>query len=906
MTWLRTFPFTCLLLFAGVFAGIFTGVPAPLFAAEVVQTIFRTTFNASVPDTDWRADRDCRIVPRDQTLRVEALRGTPQIARRVDNVIGGKFRLIVELRTGTESSATLYWTSQGTPRRDEAHKVTLKLEEDGQWNAHEFVFTVPDVLTSLTIRFSTPDGSWDIRSIQLIRTSPPPFSVREIVPIIHEDEPRLLETGETEPGRKREMMQFTVSNDVLVPMKYYIANQTPERTLRRGETEKFGVLIKTEGNLADVVLRLRPQGFPDIVSPIFLYRPEGTTDWIQKPLGGDKIVEIAPDARMARLWHNSEQGGELFGIIAPIVHRDGTIPKFRLSNDSTETELHFESNDVDLRIGIGIGGVASPFLNFEMTDTSAQDDGIQGDAIQNDAAPLEGPVVRLFGKFRGGLLPGVEFLRASDISSSEIDIEPPFHERSQPNPLWITMPLAVQETDKGGAALYWEEPSLQPAFSSPNRFDRTDDHRFSLIGSQIKASLELLSPTQPGELSASQRVLRSYIARKGFPAPPPARRTAEEQRQLALLALANALQSEMGGQWGYAFEPEWERKPFADMFSTLARLTEAAGGRLRNPSALVSGGSDITNDAIFFLSGRIPEWQRHREEAIRSITATVNANGSFLFHTRFPEFETGGSSFGYTALRTLAIMEYARAVGNNELFAVVTKALEYLEPCDIPSGGFYRDAPFHTPDLQTAAALVWLYVWAYEYSGNAHYLERAKHFAYAGLPFVYQTAQKEHMLYGTVGRFGGTNRHPPLHFGVLNTRVGIQYGYALNLLSKHDKQTDWHTVAFGILHTVENLQYTEGSEAGCIPELFDVVLQERRGWKVNPCALVSLRWAVEGKADSLFVLTDGRERYVAPYPLRKTPGGIEAYDVPPGQKFHILHNANRYGTGEGNGPVTVD
>ena len=93
---------------------------------------------------------------------------------------------------------------------------------------------------------------------------------------------------------------------------------------------------------------------------------------------------------------------------------------------------------------------------------------------------------------------------------------------------------------------------------------------------------------------------------------------------------------------------------------------------------------------------------------------------------------------------------------------------------------------------------------------------------------------------------------------------------------------------------------------GCIPELFDVVHQERQGWRVNPCAMVSLRWVVEGKVDSLFVLMDGGDRYVAPYPLRRTPNGIEAYNVPTGQRFHILRNANRYGTGEGNGLVSVD
>jgi hypothetical protein len=301
-----------------------------------------------------------------------------------------------------------------------------------------------------------------------------------------------------------------------------------ERTLSPGRTEELWAPIIPEGNLAAVVLRLHLRDFPSVVCPIFLYQPEGDTEWIQKPLGNDNILEIAPDARMARIL----RGGELIGIIAPIVHRSGVIPKFVLANDSTETDLHFESDDVDLHINIAL-----PLLHFEMTDKSEQE----------EAEPLEGPAVRLFGTLQSGLLPGVEFLKTGDTSSSLKDVEKPYHDRSKPNPLFITMSLAVLETDKGAAALYWEDATLQPAFASPNLFDRTDDHRFSLIGSQIKASLELLPPPQPMEAAASFRVIRSYIARKGFPPPPPMLRTAEEQRQLYVQALSGGLQSELGG-----------------------------------------------------------------------------------------------------------------------------------------------------------------------------------------------------------------------------------------------------------------------------------------------------------------------------------------------------------------------
>ena len=900
---------------------------APLFCAEIVQTLTDTTFNENIENTDWRAERNCRAVLREDTLRIEALQGLPQIFRRV-NFIGGTFRLIMEVRTGTESDISLYWTSRGSFQRSENNKVVVQLDEDGHWHTYEFLFTVPDILESMMLRFSAPDGSWDIRSIKLIRSSRPPMSIQEVMPIVHEGQERI---------------RFTVSNDVIVPMRYRIGNRQDYETLARGETVELAAAVRTEGNLGVAALRLYPQGFPCIVYPVFLYREvghpaAGHTEWIRKPLGNDMTIEMASDARMARLW----RGEELFGIIAPIVHREGVIPKFVLTEDSTDTEWHFASEEVDLRINIeataqrteGVntltaGGLTQSrpqplFLHFEIK------------TLNDNSAPLEGPVVRLFGELRSGLLPGVEFFGPGGTSSSEIDVAQPNQNRSRPNPYWITMPLAVLETDKGAAALYWDDTTLQPAFSAPNRFDHTDDHRFSLLGAHIKATLELCSPaslcfnessednltadntTKPDgkkpdeyvheDIPAAFRAIRTHVARKGFPAPPAPLRTPGEQLRLYADALAGRLQSEVGGQWGQALEPVWERQPFADVISTSVRLTEAAGGRHRNPSLLVPGGSDISNDAVYFLAGRIPEWQRQREAAIRQIITTSNPDGSFLFRTRFPEWETAASSFGYTALKTLTIMEYVRITGDNELFAVVQRALEYLEQCTIPGGGYYWDTPFHTPDLQAAASLVWLYTWAYEYSGNTHYLERAVHFAYAGLPFVYQTAspEREHMLYGTVGKFGGTNRRPPLHFGLSSTRVGIQYAYALNLLAQHDGRADWKTVALGILTAAENLQYTDEERAGCVPELFDVVKQEPSGWTMNPSALASLRWAVEGRVDSLFVLVDGRDRYTAPYPLRKVPEGVEAYGVPPGQRFHILHNANRYGTAEGDGIIHVD
>ncbi|GHT19206.1 hypothetical protein FACS1894189_7890 [Planctomycetales bacterium] len=862
---LRTFFF--ILLFSHLFAG-------SVFADPVIQKLFEMSFETDAHG--WRAEQSCRAALKNNVLFVEATGETPSISKFVDQ-IGGKFYLTAKIRTRTNSRVSLYWTTKGSPRRDEVKKVTIELQEDAQWHDYQFEFSVQDFLTGLVFRFSTTDGSWDIQSITLVRESPPPLSVRKVEPIQYK----------TKAGAEQNRLRFTVSNDVTIPMKFHIGSEPEELTLQPHETVDLAVLIEPEGNLAAVNLILHPNEFPDIIYPVFLYYPDVKTDWIKKPISEGRTLEIAPDARLARI----KQGEDVFAIIAPLVHHNGIIPKLTLSPKSTETQLQFEGDDLDLKIEIDGSENQLHFV-------------IDGKAKQT---LWEGPAVRLFGTLQNGLLPGVEFLGVGDSSSSIIDLESPFHDRSRPARHWITMPLALLETEKGGIVLHWDDMMLQPTFSAPNQFDHTDDHRVSLIGSKIDATLELLLPTQKDDESATFRVLRAYIAKQGFPEPPAAPRTTEEQRELSMRAMSGSLQSETGGEWGYALETDWKRKPFADMFSTMIRLAESGQGRqFPNPVTLEPGGADITNDAVYFVTGRVEEWKAGRESAMQSFRAMRNPDGSFLYRTRFPEVETAVSSFGYTALKTLEMMEYVRLTGDEELFVSVEKSLEYLRQCDIPRGGFFRDSPFHTPDLQTAATMIWLYVWAYEYSGNTKYLDRAKHFAFSGLPFVYRWTDRDKMLYLTVPKFGGTNRRPPLDFGVSRPRVGIQYAYALLLLTKYDQEADWKKLANGILHAVEKIQYTDDTEAGCIPALFEIETQERKLWKVNPCALVSLRLLAEGKLDSLFVLTDGAERYVSPYPIKKTPRGIEALNVPIGRKFQVLHNGSRINYAEGAGLIPAD
>jgi hypothetical protein len=857
-----------------LFLVIFLSVSG-LFAVETEQKVIEMIFETDVHG--WQAERFCRATLKDKVFHIQAVDGLPFLSRQLD-VLGGQIRVVVEIRTSTISSVVASWTTHGSPRRSNDKMKTSPLNSDGNWHSYEFEFPISDRLRSFTFQFSSSDGTWEIKSFTVYRRSSHPLKVTKIIPYQHKDE----------SGKEQDMLRYTIYNNFSTPLTFRIGDQPEELELRESQSLDLGVPLKTKGNLAIANLKLRPKEFSEIDYSVFLYQPEGKTNWISKALSPTKTIDIAPDARIAQIRF----GNKVVAIIAPIVHRHGVVPIFNLSSDSTENSLRFKNSEVELEIRI-----ENESLRFLIEDKT-----------QPEPEPLEGPVVRIFGTLQSGLLPGVEFLGQGDVSSSPIDIAEPYNDRSEPNPLWITMPMVFLGTDRGSVLLRWNDNKLQPRLASPNHFDQTDDHRIGLVGSSIDVTVDFWEPVRSDDL-AVVRGLRYYINERGFPEPPDAPRSSAEQRLLNLQALRGVLQVEDGLRWGYAVEAEWQRKPFADMFSTIIRLEEAGQEyQLIKPTEIVSGGADIANDIIYFLTDRVEAWKNAREKAIQSIFAFRNPDGSFLYRSRFSDVEPLRASLGYTAIRTLEIMEYIRLTGNRELFDKIRQSLDYLKHCDVPRGGQYRDTPLHTPDLLTAATLVWLFTWAYEFSGEKEYLEWANRFAFMGIPFVYQWSDRSNMLYITISRLGGTERQLPLWFGISQTRDGIVFAYALNLLSRYDLSVDWKRPATGILHAMEKIQYAEGMEAGCVPDIFSVATQERRSWKINPCALVSLRWAIENKTDSLFVLTNKEktERYISPYPLRWTAQGVEAYNVPPERKFRILQNGNRVHKAEGSGLIIQD
>jgi hypothetical protein len=121
---------------------------------------------------------------------------------------------------------------------------------------------------------------------------------------------------------------------------------------------------------------------------------------------------------------------------------------------------------------------------------------------------------------------------------------------------------------------------------------------------------------------------------------------------------------------------------------------------------------------------------------------------------------------------------------------------------------------------------------------------------------------------------------------------GTVYAYALLLLSDYDQTLDWSKVAEGILICGEQMQYPDGPSVGCLPDVFDLKLQQRRPADINPGALVSLRLRVSGKLDALAVATDGEHRIVSPFPVEANAAAARI-QAPRGATYQVLIDGER-------------
>jgi len=812
--------------------------PRPVLKTVVARWDFEQT------DEGWVAQNDCTLSSKDGLLRIESSGNDPFFHRPV-TLPGGEVALKIVYRTKTASACRVYWTTDKSPARGESKVRGAGLTRDGRWHDCVIRFSAPGTITNLRIDPGHERGACEIDSIELLSFEPHPLTIEKV-------------QGDEKAVR------FFVKNHRTSPLACTALGRS--LSIGPGQTVRLSCPLHRKTPLESVTLDLASKDLPEISRTVFVYHADVEAKWTRYPLG-EYSLEVAPEASLARVWREKQ----LVAILGPLVQVDGRAVE--LSPAAGHVPLRFEGDGVR--------------LSFSTVGSEIHV------SIRSDK-PCEGPVVRAFGDLEQGLLAGVEHLGRGERSSSKLDIETAEHLRFAPDLLDVTMPLMACVTDQATVAITWDDMALQPVFATPNFVDVAADHRMALRGKKIDAIIRFDKP-QPIE-----ETILWAVKRKGLPPLPKPPRTADQQWALCTKALNGPLKTEKG--WGHCLQDRWPRHPYADIISTIWRLT----GELPSTPNFVPNGSHVRNPAAWFVTGRAESWLHLKRGQIDSILRRQKEDGSFRYDGKMRRGHFENTASGVCALPAKDLLEFARFTGDKRALNAGLRALEYMKRFRTPRGAQVWEVPLHTPDILASANLVWAYVRGYELTGNKEYLAEARRWALSGIPFVYQWGDRPIMLYATTPVLGATHwRHNWI--GLPVQWCGGVYAYALTLLAPYDDTLDWNQLARGILISAEQQQYPDGEKIGLLPDSFHLGRQQRLPADINPCALVSLRMALDGRLDGLSVVAKGNHRVVAPFPVTIEDGKARI-QAKKGVRYQVLIDGQRFVdiTSQGTDVVTLE
>jgi hypothetical protein len=782
----------------------------------------------------WQAEHHCRVTQRSDLLSVVSTGEDPFFHRDMRDLgsASGELKLVFRARSSGVGSGSIYWATHNQARSED-NRVDFRLHHDGQWHSYEVPFTTTGDLVDLRIDPGTSAGQIDFAAIRLVREVLHPLSFERIRSEENRLSIELRNAGDTPRDITLSGEQHRLPSHTSVAIAMDLARQKP---------------------LESIALCVRSQDLPDLCRSVCIHHADvAIEDPIERDLG-EFSLQVARDGSVARLLRNEQ----IVGFMGPLLVIGQRVPALRLT-ETTSAELIFEAESARIALQPGTNQIAVRI---------------------RCSAQCEGPVVFATGELQQGLLAGVEYLGRNEKSSTKLDVETDASYRFAPDPFDITMPLMVFVTSRASVALTWHDMTLQPTFATPDFVSGTKDHRMSLVGGNIDAVIRL------GDGPLEQTIL-GFAQHRGLPAIPQAPRTPEEQWKICLDALLTGPLRDQHG-WGHCAEPNWTRQPYADMASTIWRLT----GEVPPVERLVRGGSHVSNDAIFFVTGRARQWLEERKSEVQRLIAEQQPDGSFRYRGPFRRGHFEDTASGQCALPARKLLDFARLTGDVQALEAGLRTLKFMMRFRTPRGAQVWEVPLHTPDLLASAHLVGAYTTGFELTGDRGYLDEARRWAASGLPFVYQWSCRPIMTYATPPVFGATHWKAPVWIGLPVQWVGVVYAYELVHFAQYDETLNWKQLAEGILRAAEQMQYPDGPLAGLLPDAYRLETQERLPASINPCSLVSLRQVLSGRLDNLAVLRFGENVVVSPFPIRRNEGEIQI-DARPGARYEVLIDGSR-------------
>jgi len=495
------------------------------------------------------------------------------------------------------------------------------------------------------------------------------------------------------------------------------------------------------------------------------------------------------------------------------------------------------------------------------------------------------PGVNSFGAAKTqALFPGLEYLD-NEPSSSEADVIGPASHRQVPDSLKITFPMMSVVADGRYVGLIWkQEPEFAAMFDSPDRLFDSGGHAMGVIfpgsdganrieGSLLPEEARTLKANEPLVLHATiigglagdaTAAVRQYVTLRGLPPAPHKMGTQSFSSMMAAGWLDSQVRG--GNEYRHAIPGKFAPHPAADaaMFQdwlarrvadpkTKQRLTDAAREALAHvdasdyDSATVS---HIGHPVQSLLYGHVEENARRAEQRGLALLARFQADGSVRYHPPENGLDLGKTNptpeaNGLAAPLVTQMLQDASVSGNRELIAQGVRLLRAMDKFSgtVPRGAQTWEVPLHTPDILASAYLVRAYLLGFELTGEQHFLEQAKYWAWTGVPFVYLTAPAEPVgPFASVPVFGATQWRAPVWMGLPVQWCALVYADAIYRLAPRDPAGPWTQIADGIVISGIQQTWPAGSDPqrqGLLPDSFSLRSQQRHDPAINPGTLMA-------------------------------------------------------------------
>ena len=481
------------------------------------------------------------------------------------------------------------------------------------------------------------------------------------------------------------------------------------------------------------------------------------------------------------------------------------------------------------------------------------------------------------------LFAGVEYL-GNEPSSSEADVKGAAAWRQIPDTLKSTFPLMAVEAGGYYVGLIWEpRPEVGAVFDSPDRLFRSGGHLLGLVfpGSdgrnreersllpfdavtlRARTPLRVHATLIGGTGSSVVPAVRQYVRLRGLPAAPKPGLSADGYVGLASHGWLDSRIRETN-LFRHAYWPGFNAQPSSDAalwmlwLSTktpdplmAARLTNAVGGALAQVAAVNYNASQIGHirdpvPALVF--GSVLDNAAQAEAAGQALPGRFQPDGTVLYQPRPGGLDYGsthwaGHANGLTASVVVSLLEAAAFSGDP---AGIEQGLKQLRLLDqyretVPRGAQTWEVPLHTPDILAAAHLLRAYTLGYELTGDLAFLESARYWAWAGVPFIYLYPPTSGPigLYSTIPVLGATGWTAPVWIGLPVQWCGLVYADALYRFAGHDPDGPWRLLADGITATgiLHSWPVGDADRQGLLPDVFHLRAQLRDGPAINPATV---------------------------------------------------------------------